>query len=179
MPLSTKIKKAALDEPKSASRPKKIARVKSRRDKYWPDAEEVIWKKTAGWLIMPRLIPLIMHLIKERNGNQDASKAYLELWSRTDDSRFVEIQNPSRHAYAAGYTSTRAVRTWQDQLCNLEKDGFIRIHRSPVGDISFVLVVDPLKVCRELRNKGEISDQWWEEFERRAAEIGQDLPGEA
>ena len=82
------------------------------------------------------------------------------------------MAHESEHAFAAGYSGHRAIRTWQDGVKILEKCGFIKTKR--VGTrIKYVLVIHPTSAIQELRAAKKVSDDWWETYRGRQIEIGE------
>src|SRR5258708_8762048 len=84
------------------------------RETLWPNSEGRIWdrKKNDGFITTPRLLPLVMHLIKILAVKGDPSVAYLEIWCRVFDEGLVSVNDENAFAYAAGYSGARAARTW-------------------------------------------------------------------
>jgi hypothetical protein len=80
------------------------------------------------WFKAPRILPLILTLLKEKRfrGNKDPLHVYLELWSRHRDEGVIEMVYEAEHVCAAGCTGTRAVRTWLERMRILEDLGFIK-----------------------------------------------------
>lgn len=141
------------------------------RERYWKVYSA--WDGTgSGWFKSPRTLPLILTLLssKKLTDGRDVSRVYLELLSRHLDGGVIEIGNESDHAYASGYTGTRAVRTWHERMQILKHLGFIKsVH---VGNQRYrlVLLVDPLVAIAELRKKGSVDESWWEAYSLRLME---------
>ena len=148
------------------------------RDSLWSDSAEMVWnRKTAtGFTTIPRLLPLVTALITELAPKGDPSRVYVELWSRVFDEGLVTILDESENAYCAGYTGTRATRTWRERMLTLSELGFVRF--KPVGnrEIGQVLLLDPLGVCHRLHKEQRVPDEWWSMFVKRATEIGAEIP---
>ncbi len=141
------------------------------KKRYWPNEEA--WNGTGnGWFRGPRTVPLILVLLsqKELTAGHDVSRVYLELLSRHMDGGVIEIGNEADHAYAAGYTGTRAIRTWHERMKLLEQLGFIQSKRVANQHYKLVLVVDPLHAVTELRKQGRVPDSWWEAYLLRLME---------
>jgi hypothetical protein len=135
------------------------------KSQYWPN--EPGWDGMGnGWFKSPRTLPLILALLsaKELTGGRDISRVYLELLARHMDGGIVEMGNESEHAYAAGYTGSRAVRTWCERIQLLEELGFIRTKQIGNQRYKLLLVVDPITAVTELRKKGRVADEWWEAY---------------
>ncbi len=165
-----------------SKRPKLAQRQLQRRDKLWPDADAVVWnrKNEQGWVTIPRLLPLIMALIKTElsKGGGDPTSVYLDLWARQFDNMMVEVTNDEDFAYSSGYTGNRAVRTWKERIRCLEDLGFIRIKEKGMRKIGYILIVNPLQVVSGLREKHpeRVPDNWWIAFVDYADKIGAQLP---
>ena len=85
------------------------------RESLWPGSSSSIWhrKTNNGFITLPRVVPLVMHLIKELCRKGDPSVVYLELWASGSDEGILTITDENSHAYAAGYAGSRALRTWR------------------------------------------------------------------
>lgn len=141
------------------------------KGRYWPNDEA--WNGTgSGWFKGPRTLPLVLALLSEKalNGGRDLSRVYLELLARHMDGGVIEIGNESDHAYAAGYTGTRAIRTWYERMERLERLGFIKSKHVGNQRYKLILVVDPVVAVTELRKKGVVPDPWWEAYTLRLME---------
>ena len=71
------------------------------------------------------------------------------------------------HAYCAGYTKARAVRTWSSRMKVLEKAGFIKVRKKGNREFGYVLLVHPSVVVDKLRKEGKIPDEWWTIYRER------------
>lgn len=146
------------------------------REQLWPDSEDRIWRGAdeKGWWPAPRVLPLLLHLTRDKEivGAQDASQVYLELLSRDFGQSIVEIRDEDEHAYHAGYTSSRARRTWQERMRVLEKAGFIEVRAKGNRDYGLVLIVHPAHVIRELRRQGKVTDKWWSMLQQQLLDTG-------
>jgi hypothetical protein len=154
----------------------KSDRLQKVREEFWPEVDA--WtggEHDKGWFKAPRTLPLILALIqnKELTGAGDPTTVYLELLSRQFGEGVVEIQNEAEHAYAAGYTSSRAVRTWQDHMRSLEKLGFIKIKGIGKHAFKYVILVPPVTALEELREKGLVPGDWWDAFNDRRIQTGE------
>ena len=147
------------------------------REQIWPGSEKDLWsrKTNDGWTTVPRLLPLVMHLIKALCKKGNPSLVYLELWTRAFDEGIVTINNEDASAYASGYTGSRAVRTWREHVFKLVDLGFIRVAPQGNREIAHVLLLNPLSVCADLHHKKKISQAWWAAFVHQAQEIGANL----
>jgi len=149
------------------------------RDGLWPDADDMVWDRKAekGFCTIPRTLPLLMSLIGRLSPKNkgDASRVYLELWTRAFDEGFVEIVDEEAHAFACGYeTPGRGVRSWRERMDVLEELGFIRVKPRGSRKHGYVLLIHPHKVVESLREKrpGEIPEGWYSSFLERMVAIG-------
>ena len=146
------------------------------REQLWPGQIDLIWKGPAevGYCCAPRVLPLLLHLTGSKNivGPKSCSTVYVELMSRSYNQGIIEIQDEDEHAYCAGYTSSRARRTWQERVRILEEIGFIRV--APKGNrvFGYVLLMHPFKVVLSLREQGKITDEWWTLFNQHLRSAG-------
>ena len=152
------------------------------RDRLWPGAEKVIWNRTTddGWCTVPRTLPLIMTLINELapKAKGDPSRVYCELWSRVFDEGFIEMEDETDHAFAAGFVTSRGVRTWRERMAALKDLGFIRVKPDGSRQYGYVLLVHPHDVVASLRKAGKVRDSWYYTFMDRIGKIGA-RPGKA
>ena len=141
------------------------------KERYWKDAESFNGTGS-GWFKAPRTLPLILALLSHRQltGGRDVARVYLELLSRHMDGGVIEIGNESDHAYASGYSGTRAVRTWNERMQLLEKLGFIKTKRVGGQRYKLVLLTDPLSAVANLYRQGSVPEAWWEAYVLRALE---------
>ncbi len=141
------------------------------KERFWKNEEA--WNGSgSGWFKAPRTIPLIFAVLsqKQLTGGRDVARVYLELLARHLDGGVIEIGNEADHAYAAGYTGTRAVRTWHERMQLLEKLGFIRTRRVGNQRYKLVLLKDPLQAVADLYRRKRISEEWWEAYTLRLLE---------
>ncbi|MFL6439333.1 MAG: hypothetical protein ACJ71Q_17285 [Terriglobales bacterium] len=141
------------------------------KDRYWK--RDASWDGTAnGWFKGPRTLPLILALLsqKQLSAGRDLSRVYLELLARHLDGGVVEMGNEADHAYAAGYTGGRAVRTWLERMAVLERLGFIKSKKIGNQHYRLVLLVDPLVAVTQLRKQGHVPEEWWEAYMLRLLE---------
>jgi len=141
------------------------------KERYWKTEES--WNGTgSGWFKGPRTLPLILALLslRELTGGRDVARVYLELLARHYDGGVIEIGNEADHAYAAGYTGTRAIRTWHERMQLLEKLGFIKTRRVGNQRYKLVLLADPLITIAHLYRQGRVPEDWWEAYTLRLLE---------
>ena len=140
------------------------------REEHWPNADA--WTGGAlddGWFKAPRTLSLILSLIRDKklSPKSDPSNVYVELLSRQFGDGVVEIQNELEHAYAAGYTSARAKRTWEEHMKLLAKLGFIKIKGIGLQQFKYVLIVPPAEAIDALDKRGLVSAEWKEAYRDR------------
>ena len=141
------------------------------KHEYWP--KESAWNGAGvGWFKGPRTLPLILALLadKKLTAGRDVSRVYLELMARHMDGGVVEVGNEADHAYAAGYTGSRAIRTWTERMRILERLGFIKSRHIGNQRYKLVLLVDPLVAVANLRKQGSVSLDWMEVYLLRIME---------
>ena len=152
------------------------------RDNLWPGADKWIWNPsdadTVGFATIPRLIPLILHLLKELSGGRsgDPSTVYLDLWCRDFGQGIIPVNDEQEFAFAAGYDGNRAVRTWRERMYSLVELGFILAKQEGNREFGQVLLLNPIAVAAKLRDEEKVSDEWWTSFVRRANDIGAKIP---
>lgn len=150
-------------------------RLQGVRDAYWPDADPWTGAREIddGWFKAPRTLPLILSLIRDKNltPKGDPTAVYLELLSRQFNDGVVEIQNESDHAFAAGYTTTRAHRTWAEHMRQLEQLGFIKIQKVGTNPFKYVLIVHPSTAVHHLQQQGKVPESWFEVYRDRCITI--------
>lgn len=142
------------------------------RNQYWPDEKAWTGENENGWFRAPRTLPLILTLLrfKALSGRVDPTPVYLELLARHRDNGVVEMSHELEHAYAAGYTGKRALRSWQERMILLEKLGFIRCKGFGNHRYKYVLVVHPVFAVERLRQKGLVEHSWYDAYTARQIE---------
>lgn len=124
------------------------------RSQLWPTVtESQVWnrKKEAGFVTIPRTLPLIMQIQDSLTKNTPVSGTYLDLWCRTFDEGFVRLDKPHEQALASGFTTARGPGIWATRLDLLEKLGFIALAPGAQGPRSFALIFNPYLVIRNKR----------------------------
>jgi hypothetical protein len=142
------------------------------RESLFPGEEAWIGEAEKGWFRAPRTLPLILSLIdaKDLSGKVRTSNVYLELWARNMGEGFIEMKEPESHAYFAGYTGSRGVRTWQERMKLLVKTGFIKV--KPAGNriYGYVLLVHPANIIEKLIAQDKLPANWADEYTIRQIE---------
>lgn len=162
---------------KRRRRPKLNERRIRTRDRHWPDAADRIWSRTEndGFSTIPRLLPLILVLVKSLSKSGDPTSPYMDLWARVFDEGLIEVKNPGEFAYSSGYQGKRAVRTWTERMRELKSLGFIDYKPRAGSEIGYVLLINPLKRAVELKAENKVPDEWWDAFIERAEEVGAEV----
>ena len=144
------------------------------RNNLWPDAATRIWdyRTSAGWLNIPRSMPVIMRILDYLTKGQPVSSTYLELWCRTYNNGFVTASRPREMAFFSGFDGERAQRTWMSRIRKLEELGFIDVKEGPSGPVSYILLNNPYSPLKKLREDRRISDRFWNALIARMIEIG-------
>lgn len=151
------------------------------REEFWPDQRAWEGPEEIGYFCGPRTLPLILLALADKNvsGNQNPGLAYLELLARHMGQGVIEMTHEEDHAFSAGYSSGRAVRTWRDRMSVLEESGFIRTSGPGPRRYARVFLVHPSIAMKKLRDRGKIVDELWEAYRARQIEAqepsGEDL----
>jgi hypothetical protein len=127
-----------------------------------------------GFIKATRALPLILGLLgsKEISGDRDPTRVYLELLGRCMDSGIVELGSEAEHAYAAGYTTDRGVRTGRERMDILEQAGFIKSRGLPGQKRKWVLLMDIDTAVERLQQTKRVPPEWVELYEARKREVG-------
>jgi hypothetical protein len=139
------------------------------RERFWPDAKAWTGENSMGWFRAPRTLPLLCTLLKSKKlrGHHDLASVYVTLWARHLDSGVVEIVSEKEMAYESGYTSGRALRTWQERMALLENLGFIKSQPIANQKYRYVLMVDPASAVAALHKRGLIDESWLATYDAR------------
>lgn len=141
------------------------------RKHYWPNEDPWTGEGEVGWFKATRTLPLLLSLLNEKSisGNCDPRSTYLELLARQMGEGIVEMGHEKDHAFAAGYSSTRGVRTWHDNMKILETNGFIKT-KHIAGRCRYTLLIHPTVVVQRLYEKGKVPQEWWDAYLERKRE---------
>jgi hypothetical protein len=176
--MSVGAEQPAADKPKR--RRKTYGRLKRQklRDQLWPDSAFRLWDRhtNAGFTTVPRLLSLIVVLIRDLSGKSDPSRVYLDLWLRCFDDAFLNIVQEDQFAFSSGYKGNRAVRSWRERIKQLKALGFIDVKPRGNTEIAYILLLNPLDTVTRLREQGKVKDDWWNAYVERANDIGATLP---
>ncbi len=142
------------------------------RRKFFPGEDAWTGENEKGWFRAPRTLPLILNLISSKavSGKCDLTRVYLELLARHIGEGVIEMRHEGEHAYAAGYEGTRGIRTWQERMSLLEKNGIIKIKQIGGQRYKYVLLVHPTAVVEKLRQEGKVEPRWWDTYRDRQLE---------
>ena len=151
---------------------------KALRDHLWSDAESVIFlaPRDGGYCrVVPRIVPLtcvLLDLAKQRAGELTAS--YLDLWVRSDNDGFVEVEDELECAAGAGFLGGRALWSWRERTRELERLGAIRVKGEGHRQIAYILLLHPEQVVEQILKKHgkKVSKVWHDYYERRRRDIG-------
>ncbi|WP_338666261.1 hypothetical protein VQH23_26480 (plasmid) [Pararoseomonas sp. SCSIO 73927] len=154
----------------------KIQRQKATlRAMLWPGLDDKrLWNytTTAGWLNVPRALPLILRIMDYMSKGKPLSSTYLDLWCRTYNDSFVVASKPREMAFYSGFSGERAERTWQSRMWILAQLGFIDIKGGPNGDVSYILIFNPFAVLKEHHEHGRVDARSYNALLERMIETG-------
>lgn len=146
------------------------------RKKLWPGVDNrQLWyrKERDGFATMPRLMPLIMNSMDFLSGKGfPVGQVYLDLWCRTFDEGFLQLNRPEEMAFHSGFSGQRAVRTWKDRMKRLADLNFIGVVPGPLGEMSFAILYNPFHVLKRAHIAGELPENYWQSLVIRANEVG-------
>lgn len=148
------------------------------RDRLWPDAEDLVFsgQQHSGYCkVVPRILPLVCVLadhVKSRAG--DLSATYMDLWLRTDDDGFVDVDDELELAASAGFLGGRALWSWRERIRELEKLGLVKVRGEGHREIRYLLMIRPdLAVSGILKKHGaKVPRVWRDYYEKRAGDTG-------
>ncbi len=151
-------------------------RRESLRKEHWAKEDPWTGEDEVGWFRAPRTLPLVLALLSSKaiSGKTDPARVYLELLARHVGEGVIEMAHEAEHAFASGYSGTRAVRTWQERMKILEKNGFIKTKKVGNRQYALVLLVHPTRAVQQLRekkqDKAEVAEAWWAAYVQRKLE---------
>lgn len=140
---------------------------------HWPDAQPFT-TPAKGFFQPPRTLPYLLALLnhKKVSGNTDPVSTYVELLARHIDHGVVEVQSEADHAFAAGHTGERALRTWRERIRQLEEIGFIKTKAAGNSDYRYIFLVDPAVAIAKLDAKGLVPEEWKAAYHARGLDCG-------
>jgi hypothetical protein len=131
-------------------------------------ANDDLWtgEKETGWFATLRTLPLILSLIDSKpvSGTKSASRVYLELLSRMRSDGVIEMVGEGEHAFAAGYEGARALRSWQERMKILVRNGFIRVQKAGNETYKYVALIHPTAAVQKLYDEKKVSETWWNAY---------------
>ena len=146
------------------------------RNKLWPGVDNrQLWyrKERDGFATMPRLMPLIMNSMDFLSGKGlPVGQVYLDLWCRTFDEGFLQLNRPEEMAFHSGFSGQRASRTWKDRMKRLADLNFIGVVSGPLGEMSFAILYNPFHVLKRAYIAGKLPENYWQSLVVRANEVG-------
>lgn len=145
------------------------------REVIWPGLnEELLWLRlgSSGFITIPRTLPLIAEIINCLTKGAPAGTAYFELWCRSFDECFVDMDDEEGMAFSTGFTGQRAVSTWRGRIRALQDLGFIDVQNK--GGRTYALIYNPYQVIYRLHQAKTpgLTDDHYTALEIRVAEIG-------
>lgn len=145
------------------------------REAVWPALdEEQLWLRleSTGFITIPRTLPLIVEIINCMTKGAPAGPSYFELWCRSFDECFVDMDDAEGMAFSTGFTGQRAVSSWRGRIRALQELGFIDVQMK--GGKSYALIYNPYQVIYrhwQAKTPGLTSDHYGA-LEIRVAGIG-------
>ncbi len=147
------------------------------RATLWPELNtDLLWDAgyNDGYTPVPRTMPIIMAIINDLTKGKPSGSTFLELWCRAYNEMYVSLGAAAALATHSGYSGSKAVRTWQMRIEQLEELGFILTKNGSAGRFSHAVILNPHKVIRNLYENGHpgISKEKYEALAERANEVG-------
>lgn len=145
------------------------------RDIIWPGLDEKrLWLRqgSVGFITIPRTLPLIVEIINCMTKGAPAGAAYFELWCRSFDECYVDMDDEEGMAFSTGFTGQRAVTTWRGRIRALQELGFIDVKTK--GGHSYALIFSPYQVIyqhHQAKTPG-LTDDHYAALEIRVENIG-------
>lgn len=126
------------------------------RKKLWPSIkDDDLWSHRGkdGFIPIPRVMPLLLQIMDDLS-ERPVSSTYLDLWCRKWDEQFVTINHPPKeYAFYAGFGGQRGEQTWRERMRELAHLGFIKAEKGPYGDLSYILIMNPIRVVDDHAKK--------------------------
>ncbi len=149
------------------------------RAEFWPGIpDDLLWhrKDKKGYVHIPRCITFISIIMDGLAENMKISSSYLALWCHKFDESLVIIKDQEAMAFESGFiNSQRAVNTWKMRMKELDRLGFIKTASGPSGPYNYVLILNPYKIIKQHREKGDIPiGANYNALFARAVEVGAD-----
>lgn len=145
------------------------------RDIIWPGLDDKrLWLRegSVGFITIPRTLPLIAEIINCMTKGAPAGAVYLELWCRSFDECYVDMDDEEGMAFTTGFTGQRAVTTWRGRIRSLQELGFIDVKAK--GGHTYALIYSPYQVIyqhHQAKTPG-LTDDHYAALEIRVENIG-------
>lgn len=149
------------------------------RDQLWPNLDRnELWEtgrdEKKGWVKLPRALPVIFRILDELSDKgKPVSSTFLALWCRNMGDHLISIPEPKVLAYESGFGGPRSESTWRSRMKKLCELGFIEA-KPGTGSYSYVLLLNPYRVIKNLRDHGKIKEMDFINLFKRAQEIRAD-----
>ncbi|MBT0719654.1 hypothetical protein HGT71_15530 [Rosenbergiella epipactidis] len=146
------------------------------RNQIWGNEVEnlTIWdpSRYKGFAYIPRHLPQVSRIMDKLAGTgKPVSGVYLSLLCNVFSHGFIEVKDKKRLAFESGFSGPRALTTWHSRMKKLEELGFIQTKSGTHDEFSYVLVIDPLNVIKNIyESKGK--DALYNSLVSRMNEIG-------
>lgn len=145
------------------------------RKAVWPELnEESLWLRldSKGFITIPRTLPLLVEIINCMTKGTPAGGAYFELWCRSHDECFVDMDDEEGMAFSTGFGGQRAVTTWRGRIQLLENLHFIEVRKR--GGHSYALINNPYHIiyAHHLLKTSGLTEDHYTAMQIRAANIG-------
>jgi hypothetical protein len=166
-----------INEKQSQARRMKMAeRAQQKMDLHFPGWPEFwVWnrKRDAGFISVPRILPIAMQAIDNHatKGSPGGHTLFC-LWARSPDHVLVTIEHPATFAAEAGFIGKRAVDTWRKRMKVLRDLGFIIPKKGPSGDFHHVLLISPIAGVERMYQNGQVHLDLYDRFLGRLADTG-------
>ena len=164
---------SSLNSKQSSRRKSQMAdRSRDRYNEYWPEVPEAdLWirQKQNGFITIPRTMPIVMSIINSLTKGKPAGVTYFTLWCRCPDFAAITIESPDVYAAESGFTGQRRGDQWKTRMRALSELGFIKHKPGASGEFHDVLLINPHKVIRELKDRPE---SLWRQLFERGQQIG-------
>lgn len=141
----------------------------------WPGLDQSrLWLRldSTGFITIPRTLPLVVEIINCMTKGAPAGPAYLELWCRSHDECFADLNDEEAMAFSAGFTGQRAVHTWRGRIQALHKLGFIDLQNR--AGKTYALIWNPYLVIENHHRQKTpgLTEDHYAALAVRVAEIG-------
>jgi len=147
------------------------------RDQLFPGSANEIYDRNVhdGFSTVPRTLGLMLTPLEQlAEKGKNVSRVYSELWFRTPDCKFIEVDDEDGIAYASGLS----VRRWRERIDILQELGFVKVKPNGARKYGYIFLPNPNELAVKLRKDDKVSDEWWGAFTKRCSKIGYRLPPE-